>query len=70
MWNMDTVTGTLGSPPTTVTTPPSSGTSPTGGTGNKELAASFDFAIKQASETLKLTTEKGADLYALKQRVG
>ncbi len=39
-----------------------------GGEGNQKLNEAFDFAIKEASQTLSITTKKGADLYALKQR--
>lgn len=39
-----------------------------GGQGNGKLEEAFDFAIKEASQTLTITTKKGADLYALKQR--
>ena len=38
------------------------------GTGNDKLSEAFDYAIKEASQTLTITTKKGADLYALKQR--
>ncbi len=38
------------------------------GTGNEKLTEAFDYAIKEASQTLTITTKKGADLYALKQR--
>ena len=37
------------------------------GAGNDRLAEAFDQAIDQAQQTL-MTTTKGADLYALKQR--
>lgn len=42
----------------------------TGGTGegNTKLNEAFDFAIQEATQTLTITTKKGADLYALKQR--
>lgn len=36
--------------------------------GNEQLQAAFDSAIAQAQKTLEITTEKGAQLYALKQR--
>ena len=39
-----------------------------GGEGNQRLNEAFDFAIREASQTLTITTKKGADLYALKQR--
>ena len=39
-----------------------------GGQGNDRLEQAFDYAIKEASQTLTITTKKGADLYALKQR--
>ena len=39
-----------------------------GGTGNQALNSAFDYAIQEASQTLTITTKKGADLYALKQR--
>lgn len=38
------------------------------GAGNDQLAQAFDTAIAEAQKTLALTTTKGADLYALKQR--
>jgi hypothetical protein len=38
------------------------------GAGNEKLTEAFDYAIKEASQTLTITTKKGADLYALKQR--
>jgi hypothetical protein len=38
------------------------------GAGNDKLNEAFDYAIKEASQTLSITTKKGADLYALKQR--
>ncbi len=38
------------------------------GGGNDKLNEAFDYAIKEASQTLTITTKKGADLYALKQR--
>lgn len=48
-----------------------SGTSGAGssGQGNSQLNQAFDQAIGQAQQTLAITTEKGADLYALKQQV-
>lgn len=36
--------------------------------GNTKLTEAFEFAIKGATQTLTITTKKGADLYALKQR--
>jgi hypothetical protein len=39
-----------------------------GGEGNAKLNEAFDYAIGEASQTLSITTKKGADLYALKQR--
>ncbi len=36
--------------------------------GNNALSAAFDKAIQQAQKTLEISTVKGADLYALKQR--
>lgn len=36
--------------------------------GNTKLNEAFEFAIKGATQTLTITTKKGADLYALKQR--
>ncbi len=36
--------------------------------GNSKLNEAFEFAIKGATQTLTITTKKGADLYALKQR--
>ena len=38
------------------------------GSGNNTLNSAFDYAIREASQTLTITTKKGADLYALKQR--
>ncbi|MEM7291393.1 MAG: hypothetical protein AAF412_13650 [Pseudomonadota bacterium] len=38
------------------------------GEGNQRLNEAFDYAIREASQTLSITTKKGADLYALKQR--
>ena len=38
------------------------------GTGNSGLNSAFDHAIQEANQTLSITTKKGADLYALKQR--
>lgn len=38
------------------------------GEGNQKLNEAFDYAIREASQTLSITTKKGADLYALKQR--
>ena len=32
------------------------------------LNDAFDYALKEAQQTLTITTKKGADLYALKQR--
>ena len=46
------------------------GTGSSGDGGNAALEASFNSAIEKANKTLALTTEKGAELYALKQRVG
>jgi len=39
-----------------------------GGQGNNQLNEAFDHAIREAAQTLSITTKKGADLYALKQR--
>ncbi len=39
-----------------------------GGAGNARLNEAFDLAIREANQTLTITTKKGADLYALKQR--
>ncbi len=36
--------------------------------GNTKLTEAFEYAIKGATQTLTITTKKGADLYALKQR--
>ncbi|MEZ5792468.1 MAG: hypothetical protein R3D34_17370 [Nitratireductor sp.] len=36
--------------------------------GNEQLTQAFDTAIQQAQQTLAISTEKGAQLYALKQR--
>lgn len=36
--------------------------------GNSKLSEAFEYAIKGATQTLTITTKKGADLYALKQR--
>ncbi|MEZ5840550.1 MAG: hypothetical protein R3D02_08995 [Hyphomicrobiales bacterium] len=44
------------------------GTSGASGAGNEQLSQAFDEAIAKAAETLAITTKKGADLYALKQR--
>jgi hypothetical protein len=49
-----------------VTSATSSGSG--GGAGNAALSDAFDYAIGQAQQTLSITTKKGADLYALKQR--
>lgn len=38
------------------------------GLGNTKLNEAFDYAIQEAQQTLSITTKKGADLYALKQR--
>ena len=38
------------------------------GSGNNQLNEAFDSAIREATQTLTITTKKGADLYALKQR--
>ncbi|MCB1429819.1 MAG: hypothetical protein KDJ48_00415 [Nitratireductor sp.] len=38
------------------------------GAGNEQLTQAFDTAIQQAQQTLAISTEKGAQLYALKQR--
>ncbi len=38
------------------------------GQGNEKLSEAFEYAIKGATQTLTITTKKGADLYALKQR--
>lgn len=46
-----------------------SASSDDGASGNDALAAAFDSAINKAAKTLELTTEKGADLYAMKQSV-
>jgi len=39
------------------------------GAGNDQLSQAFDKAIAEAQKTLATTTERGADLYALKQSV-
>jgi len=36
--------------------------------GNTRLTEAFEYAIQGATQTLTITTKKGADLYALKQR--
>jgi hypothetical protein len=36
--------------------------------GNEQLQQAFDQAISQAQKTLEISTKKGAQLYALKQR--
>lgn len=36
--------------------------------GNAKLTEAFEYAIQGATQTLTITTKKGADLYALKQR--
>jgi len=36
--------------------------------GNTKLTEAFEYAIQGATQTLTITTKKGADLYALKQR--
>lgn len=38
------------------------------GEGNTKLQEAFDYAIQEATQTLQITTKRGADLYALKQR--
>jgi len=38
------------------------------GAGNAQLNQAFDTALREANQTLTITTKKGADLYALKQR--
>ena len=38
------------------------------GAGNEQLTHAFDQAISQAQKTLEISTTKGAQLYALKQR--
>lgn len=38
------------------------------GQGNAGLNEAFNQAIQQAQKTLEISTKKGADLYALKQR--
>ena len=43
-------------------------TNTSGPQGNNALNEAFEFAIKGATQTLTITTKKGADLYALKQR--
>lgn len=43
-------------------------TSANGSEGNSKLSEAFEYAIKGATQTLTITTKKGADLYALKQR--
>lgn len=46
-----------------------SGSSGAGGaTGNEALNDAFNYAITEARQTLTITTKKGADLYAMKQR--
>ncbi|MEM7425494.1 MAG: hypothetical protein AAF441_05330 [Pseudomonadota bacterium] len=39
-----------------------------GGAGNQALEDAFNYAIAEAQQTLTISTKKGADLYALKQR--
>ena len=39
-----------------------------GGAGNAALEDAFNYAISEAQQTLTISTKKGADLYALKQR--
>ena len=39
-----------------------------GGAGNQALEDAFNYAISEAQQTLTISTKKGADLYALKQR--
>jgi hypothetical protein len=46
----------------------SSKTQASNGKGNEKLSEAFEYAIKGATQTLTITTKKGADLYALKQR--
>ena len=36
--------------------------------GNTKLTEAFEYAIQGATQTLTITTKKGADLYAMKQR--
>lgn len=40
-----------------------------GGDSNAQLSKAFDTAMEKAAKTLQITTEKGAELYALKQSV-
>ena len=40
-----------------------------GGEANNQLSQAFDKAMEKAAKTLEITTEKGAELYALKQSV-
>jgi hypothetical protein len=64
------VNGITGGGATTGSAAASGGsTSSTGdAAGNNQLTQAFDNAIQQARETLAISTEKGAILYALKQR--
>lgn len=39
-----------------------------GAAGNEQLTQAFDSAIQNAQKTLEISTKKGAELYALKQR--
>ena len=57
--NIDSVSAT-GAKPNSATN--------TQGQGNAKLTEAFEYAIKGATQTLTITTKKGADLYALKQR--
>ena len=40
-----------------------------GNDSNEQLSKAFDTAMEKAAKTLQITTEKGAELYALKQSV-
>lgn len=61
---------TTGLPPAGGAAPAGGGTAAAGGDGqgNSALTQAFDSAIQQAQKTLEISTEKGATLYAMKQR--
>ena len=40
-----------------------------GNDSTEQLSKAFDTAMEKAAKTLQITTEKGAELYALKQSV-
>jgi hypothetical protein len=62
------VNGAGGATKTTGTGNATGNTGATGNAGNEQLEAAFNSAIAQAQKTLEISTEKGAQLYALKQR--